>query len=287
MTVFSEALAAELAKRRSRNARYSVGALARDAGVDASTMHQILKGERNVSVERMVPMLRRLGVDPTQAEAMVQLHLTGLPLPAGELERKTVTTEVPDELASSWLFYATLSALELRDAEDSVEWLAARLGVEPARMARILELIEGIGLVDRSQRPWRPKPVRLSTGRGGQSAALLAVHREHIDLARELVADPDKAATLGSAQADLADATADVSGMTFSVDMRRLPEALRMIRDFRRSLAEFLSGGGDAPPNDEVYRLNVQLFPLSRPAHGTAGRIPTRKSVSRSPPTST
>lgn len=51
----------------------------------------------------------------------------------------------------------------------------------------------------------------------------------------------------------------DMSGITMAVSVERLPEARRMIQEFRRNLSTFLEDG----PKDSVYRLNVQLFPLT------------------------
>jgi uncharacterized protein (TIGR02147 family) len=178
--------------------------------------------------------------------------------------RELIDEGLPEELESSWLFYAALSAMELRDMDSSVEWMAKRLGADRDQMARILDLIENMGMLDRSAIPWRLRPERLSSGRGRRRLAVEKAHREYIDLARAFVTDPELADTLAASTPDHSKATADISGMTVSVDRHRLPEAMRMIREFRRSLAEFLGGGPDCMQNDEVYRLNVQLFPLTR-----------------------
>ena len=53
----------------------------------------------------------------------------------------------------------------------------------------------------------------------------------------------------------------DFSWLTLPADSRLLPEAKRMIRQFEDQLSEFLEAAGAEP--DEVYRLSVQLFPLT------------------------
>ena len=52
----------------------------------------------------------------------------------------------------------------------------------------------------------------------------------------------------------------DMSGITMAISTRKLPEARKLIMDFRRKLCAFLEDGH----KDAVYRLNVQLFPLSQ-----------------------
>ncbi len=52
----------------------------------------------------------------------------------------------------------------------------------------------------------------------------------------------------------------DVSGMTMAVSKERLAEARKMIRDFRRRISGYMEGG----KRNAVYRLNIQLFPLTQ-----------------------
>lgn len=54
------ALHQELAERRSRNARYSLRAFARDLGTDHATLSQLLRGKRHLTpsmVQRLGPLL--------------------------------------------------------------------------------------------------------------------------------------------------------------------------------------------------------------------------------------
>ena len=51
----------------------------------------------------------------------------------------------------------------------------------------------------------------------------------------------------------------DISGATVSISSRRIAEARELIRDFHRRICALLEDGR----KDAVYRVNVQLFPLS------------------------
>jgi len=59
---FREALHAELAARRRRNARYSLRAFARFLGTDHSTLSQILRSRRSLSAHMVARFGRRLGL---------------------------------------------------------------------------------------------------------------------------------------------------------------------------------------------------------------------------------
>lgn len=51
----------------------------------------------------------------------------------------------------------------------------------------------------------------------------------------------------------------DYSSMTMAIDCELLPEAKELILNFRRQLMRFLESG----KKTEVYKLNIQLFPLT------------------------
>jgi uncharacterized protein (TIGR02147 family) len=142
--------------------------------------------------------------------------------------------------------------------------MALRLGVAPEEMADVLDRIEETGLVDRSTTPWHPKRLAVGGCAGWRCSARKTGYRQYLELATAFLTTSE-----GREQSDEAAASneneAAFSGATFSVNKERLPTAIRMIRHFRRSLAAFLSGKPEEAQNDEVYRLNIQLFPLTKP----------------------
>ena len=52
----------------------------------------------------------------------------------------------------------------------------------------------------------------------------------------------------------------DFTSMTMAIDPEKLTEAKKKIREFRRGLSEFLEAG----KKEEVYRLNIQLVPVTK-----------------------
>jgi uncharacterized protein (TIGR02147 family) len=81
---------------------------------------------------------------------------------------------------------------------------------------------------------------------GTFSAAIQKFHREGLDLAEAALSLPVE--------------VRDFSSIVVEADPARLEEARGMIRAFRLKLAAFLSSG---PAPSEVYRMCVQLFPLT------------------------
>ncbi len=80
-----------------------------------------------------------------------------------------------------------------------------------------------------------------------QSAALQLSHKQNLELAA-LALD------------EVAIEHRDITSITMAIDAKKLPLAKAMIKNFRRQLSEFLESGN----KNEVYNLNVQLFPLTK-----------------------
>src|SRR5262249_27217844 len=106
---------------------------------------------------------------------------------------------------------------------------------------RRLELIETDGT------GWISTGRHLETPTDVVSSALKRAHRH--DLRRSI-----------DALDDVPIDERDITSMTMAIDLRRLPEAKKKIRAFRKELAALLEGGEAS----EVYNLNIQLIPISK-----------------------
>ena len=100
-------------------------------------------------------------------------------------------------------------------------------------------------LVQRDDGQWRASGEALCTTTDVADISIRKAHFESLELARM------------SLERDAIDER-DFSHITMAIDKKRIPEAKRRIREFRRSLCEFLEGGD----KEKVYRLNVQIFPM-------------------------
>jgi uncharacterized protein (TIGR02147 family) len=103
-----------------------------------------------------------------------------------------------------------------------------------------------LGLVVQQGDAWLDTGKNLTTPSSVPSAALRGAHRQYMVKA------------IDSLEKDPIDLR-DMSGITMAISSKKIPEARKLIQDFRRRLCAFLEDGD----KDAVYRLNVQLFPLS------------------------
>lgn len=98
---FHEVLAAELARRKAKNARYSLRAFARDLRVDHATLSQLMRGVRPATPR----LIRALA-------------------PALKLDASAIARHCAEAID-----FALLGAIRRDDFRTNTRWIAVRLGI--------------------------------------------------------------------------------------------------------------------------------------------------------------
>ncbi|MGZ3722961.1 MAG: DUF4423 domain-containing protein, partial [Bdellovibrionales bacterium] len=151
------------------------------------------------------------------------------------------------EIISSWEHFAILAVLEISLARPDVRSIARLLDTPQDTVMNALARLEKLDLVYNQFGRWRLTGRNLTTTHGIPNDAVKLSNRQHIEKALE------------SLDKDSVDVR-DITGITMAINERKLPEAKKRIAEFRRGLAKFLETG----KKTAVYRLNLQLFPLTR-----------------------
>jgi uncharacterized protein (TIGR02147 family) len=151
------------------------------------------------------------------------------------------------EAIASWEHFAILAILELNDPKTTVRSISERLNISIGVAIDVLERLQKLGLVAAHGKTWALTGKNMATPSQIPSGALRKGLRQNIERALE------------SLEQDPIDVR-DMSGITMAISRSRLPEAKKLIQNFRRQLSSYLEGGR----RDSVYRLNIQLFPLSQ-----------------------
>jgi len=146
------------------------------------------------------------------------------------------------------------------------EWLASVLWpeIKPSDVTQGLETLLELGLLERDgDGRLQQRSAVVSTG-----AETLGMHiaNYHVEMMRrataaiELVPAPQR----------------DISSLTFCVSPQVLPRIKKRIQEFRRELIDLIEA---EPDKSQVVQLNLQLFPLSRPAapEARAGGKPSKE----------
>ncbi len=232
------------ADRCRKNPAYSLRAFSRSLGMDSSSVSAIMNGKRTLTIKSARKILSGLDiVNPVQAQTIIsETFAEG----KSETNYTQLTLESAEAIAF-WQHYAIMALLQVKDFKALERNIAARLNIPLGIVWECLDRLEKLGLAKKANKGWELTGKNITTPTEIPSSILREGHRQHIDKAMQsLESDPIE--------------TRDISGITMAVSKSRLREAKKMIQDFRRKISVFMEDGQP----DSVYRLNVQLFPLTQ-----------------------
>ena len=247
-------LRSKLAELQSKNSRYSLRAYALKVGVHVGALSSILNGRRNVSRNLAERISNKLLLDPQERSEILRLF------PDKRAYRKF--SENNDVMApkylelnashfkiiAEWEHFAILSLMKCVDFQNSPHWISCRLGITKTRAMVAMDRLVKFGLVEvnrdgtlsRSQKSYR-------TSDDVADLALKKCHDQSLELARE------------SLHQDCVNER-DFTSVTMAINPEKLNMAKERIRKFQDDLSDFLESGDQV----EVYRLSMQLFPLTK-----------------------
>lgn len=234
-------------KKRNKNSRYSLRAFARDLGLPASQLSEILSGKSvpgSIVSRNIVESLKLGKREKLTIESMITEHrkLQKEYRGARELQEDELV------LISEWQHYAIFCMMSLDVFKSNPDWIAARLGLKKETVTQALSRLQRLGLLKIVNDRFVPVHKRITTTNDIPSQVLRKSHAETLEHA------------IQSLSRDRVEVR-DFSSMTFCMDMEKLPEAKRLITNFRRKMATLMESG----KKEEVYNLNIQLVPITIP----------------------
>lgn len=150
-----------------------------------------------------------------------------------------------------WYYPALVELAQLKTFKEDPQWIASRLGgrISVREVREALQVVESIGLLQRDATgKLTPGHAALTTGPEAVSLAAYSYHKQVLELAKEAVdgQSPDER---------------EFGAITMAVSPAQLAKVKDMIRDFRRTVVNYLSTPDEAA--DAVYQFSVQLFALT------------------------
>lgn len=239
----------EFDEKRARNPRFSLRAYAKLLGLSAATLSRIFNGRRSISKKAAAHLMRRLQVDKPLLAASLNTENSDQ-----QPSEVSFTQLDADQIAllSDWYHFAVLSLAETRGFKSEIAWISERLGITKTEAEAAVRRLERLQLLDRTaQGKLRASGRQFTTTDRVRNLGVRRTNRQFLQLASDVLDKLDDTAWF---------VASDFSGMTMVADPRRIIEANRRIRIFRRRLCAYLEGG----EKKEVYRLAIQLFPLTQ-----------------------
>jgi uncharacterized protein (TIGR02147 family) len=150
---------------------------------------------------------------------------------------------------SDWYHFALLDLTFTAGFESDPSWIADKLGVPVTEIKSAIARLKRLELIEERDGCLVKTEACLSNGVAGVDTSI-----GHKQLQRQVL---QKAL-------DAIDNTPqeekDITSMTMAIDVKKIPEARRIIKQFRRDMCRFLEDG----KRTRVYNLGVQLYPVSK-----------------------
>lgn len=258
----SDLLQRELASRMASNARYTLRAFARDAGIYPSKMSEILRGKGGVSGKRAQIIARRLKWDSETTEAFCKMAISeSSRSPKKRMEAKTALQEMFNEnnrqlterefrLVADWYHLAALSLAEILGGVIGAQELIKYLGITRREAADALTRLASSDFLETTdQQRYLLKVASTVTPSVRSSAAIRSFHGQMLEKARVALHQQSNEER-------------DNSAVILTMKKENVDRAKKLIQDFRKKFMQLMSSER-SDELDSVYCLSLQLFELA------------------------
>ncbi|MEZ4814143.1 MAG: DUF4423 domain-containing protein [Bdellovibrionota bacterium] len=231
-------------ERKLKNSRYSLRSFAKYLKLPPSTVVEIMNTARSPSKRVTQTICERLFLNPEECLQLLNARNASYFRP----ENTTLLDMDTFHLISSALHIGLLTLIQCDEFKNDSEWMAERLNSSSRLVEKAIERLLRLKLVvPDKKRGLKVVSLNIQSSDGIKNMSLRKSHAETLDLAKEsLMNDPVELRSIRS--------------MTMAIDPNLLPEAEEKIKKFQEELCEFLESG----KKKEVYRMNINLFPLTR-----------------------
>ncbi|OFZ45708.1 MAG: hypothetical protein A2381_14760 [Bdellovibrionales bacterium RIFOXYB1_FULL_37_110] len=260
LLTYQHYLRAEFEGRKLRNPSYSLRAYARDIGLAAPKLSEILRGKCGLSEESAKKLATELALSEKEASVFINQVIAKHSRKKTEREKAQKILESLkehhsfDEIAldafkiiADWYHFAILELTEVEDFRSNISWIAKRLNLTKSVTSEAVERLFDTGLLaKKSNGDWYQTEAILATPSGIPSSEIKKHHRQILSKAEDaLINVPIK--------------ERDFSTTTLAVSESQLDEIQKEIKDFRRRLAKKIN---QSKNKERVYCLSIQFFPL-------------------------
>ncbi len=234
---FKNFLENEFLLRCKKNPHYSLRAYANYLEIDHSTLSQMIRGKRKITVKMQQKLGFKLGLTPSDLK---------------KFDPKSNYSEVDldtFEVTSEWYYFAIMELLYTKSFYPDTLWVAQKLGLKESLVENALNRLVKIGFIEITEDGnWIDiSDKNVSTLNHNLTSPA------HIKMQKQLL---EKAA---EAMVKFNFESRSQTGVTMAIDVTKIPKAKEMIIKFQRELCAFLEDGEQS----EVFHLGISLFPLS------------------------
>ena len=264
-------------ERKNNNSSYSLTAFALALGLSPSQLSRILSGKRNLSPHQASRIAAALNLSNGASTSFVRNAILKAPkgskvskatraMASREITKVKNTAQSTDfpltqysverfRVISQWYHSAILNLTFVKGFNPAPEWIAKRLGISVIEAKNAISRLLNLGLLETCQKKGLKK---------GKGSLYIKTERSEPEMRRFHTEMIDKAKTALEKTSDEDFLNRFINSITFPCDFKSIPEIRTLIIDFEKSILELIQN----VPHEEVYQLNCQLFPLTKPIRG-------------------
>lgn len=239
-------------KKQRSNSHYSLRAFARDLGINSSTLSHILNDKRSIPTRHVYNIANKLELSPKENALFMQSYHEKRNINNFENLSSLTSQYLIDEsnykVIAEWEHFAVLELFNIKGFKLNVLALEKYFNIAKNRAEVVINNLLTAGLISINENGQYQKTFfDIKTTDGIISRALKESHIETLNLGISKIQEID---------IELRDFTSS----TLSINVVKIPEAKKLIREFSKKMSALLRDGKES----EVYQLAVQLFPLSK-----------------------
>ncbi len=215
-------------------------------------MSQILKGNRPLPLKNAHYILEKLSLDAKERtlfmESLLRSKVSIDQIKINPLDTRFMLDESYYKVIAEWEHYAVLDLFELNTFDPTIEGVLEHLDITVTRAEVVINnlVVSGLLELDESKKLRRVYD-DVRTTEDIPSQALKDSHKETLKLGLTKIDE---------IEVELR----DFSATTVAMDLKKLPEAKTIIREFRQKMTALLRDG----EKTDVYQLAIQFFPLTK-----------------------
>ena len=250
MTQAQEFLTSEYEKRKKLNASFSLRSFAKWLGVSPAQLSQMMAGKRAITPESLTKIVDRVGVSPSERHDLLA-SLVSPQTPVSTERQRLADDEF--RLFADWYHLAILSLTKTKGAKADPRWIARRLGISVDDANKALSRLLRLKIIETSPN-FRQISQPFEVTSDIPSEAIRRYHKQNLELAASKIE-------------------------TVALELRQyqsvaLPLKPSQIPAFKKMIDQFLDRASESADSSlsasaEIYHLNVQLFPVSKPVSVT------------------
>lgn len=155
------------------------------------------------------------------------------------------------QVNAEWYYFAILSLIKTRDFKSEPKWIAERLGLHPKKIKDAVDRLVRLGLIQwktlNGKKTLARKEARYQTTDEIPSSSVRRAHAQNLELAKDCLENVEIE-------------WRDFTSLTMAIHPAKISLLKEKIRKFQDEISILIEG----EESTEVYRMCIQLFPLTK-----------------------